>query len=77
MSIPKSKPKRWIADALLGLLFPVKKPDADNFAKSALDACNKVVWVDDAQVVDLHVFKRFSDQPRLAVKIREKVAIGR
>lgn len=72
MAIPASKPKKWIGAALFGLIFPTKKPDVDNFAKSALDSCNKVVFVDDAQVVDLHVYKRFSAQPRLEVKIREK-----
>ena len=76
MSIPASKPKKFSAAALLGLIFPTKKPDVDNFAKSALDSCNKVVFVDDAQVVDLHVYKRFSDQPRLHVRIREKVVGG-
>ena len=72
MSIPASKPKKWVAAALLSRVFPTKKPDADNFAKSALDSCNKVVFVDDGQVVDLRVYKRFSAQPRIEIKIREK-----
>lgn len=71
MSVPASKPKRWISDARAGLIFPVKKPDADNFAK-CLDALNKVVWLDDSQICDLRVFKRYSEQPRLVVKIRGK-----
>ncbi|WP_296738944.1 RusA family crossover junction endodeoxyribonuclease [Variovorax sp.] len=32
--------------------------DVDNFVKPMLDAGNKVVWHDDAQILDLHVFKR-------------------
>ncbi len=30
--------------------------DADNIAKAVLDGCNGVLWDDDRQVVELHVF---------------------
>ena len=33
------------------------KPDADNIAKSVLDALNGIAWDDDAQVVELTVIK--------------------
>lgn len=33
------------------------KPDADNIAKSVLDALNGLAWADDAQVHELHVYK--------------------
>ena len=72
MSVPKSMPKKRLADALLGRAFPARKPDADNIAKSVLDALNKVCFVDDGQVVDLHVFKRYSEQPRLEIRISSK-----
>lgn len=29
------------------------KPDIDNYLKAALDACNRIVWDDDAQVCGL------------------------
>lgn len=32
-------------------------PDADNIAKSVLDALNGAAWADDAQVDELHVYK--------------------
>lgn len=35
----------------------IQKPDGDNIAKAVLDALNGIVFVDDAQVVDLRVRK--------------------
>lgn len=68
MDIPKSKPKRWREDALANRIHPTSKPDADNIAKM-LDALNKVVWVDDSQIVYLAVHKRYSDRPRLEISV--------
>jgi Holliday junction resolvase RusA-like endonuclease len=68
MSIPASKPKKWRADAAAGLIRPLRKPDLDNVAKS-LDACNLVVWGDDAQIVDLRVEKFYSEQPSFTAKV--------
>ena len=68
MSIPASKPGKWKAAALAGETRPTKKPDLDNFAK-CLDALNKVVWVDDSQIVLLHVEKHWTDQPRIEITV--------
>lgn len=68
MSIPESKPKKWKAAALDGSIRPTKKPDLDNIAKLA-DALNKVVWIDDAQIVTLNVEKLYSDRPRLEINV--------
>lgn len=38
---------------------PSVKPDLDNLAKSVLDALNGVLYVDDAQIVELFVRKRY------------------
>lgn len=70
VSIPKSMKKTVRAGALMGLVRPIKKPDADNFAKM-LDALNKVVWVDDSQIVSLQVEKHYSDEPRMVIKISD------
>lgn len=69
MPIAKSWPKKRIAAALAGTERPTKKPDADNFGK-ILDGLNMVVWADDEQIVDLHVEKHYSDQPRMEVEVR-------
>ena len=69
--IPQSWSTRKKAQAAHGMLFPISKPDYDNNAKLQ-DALNNVVWNDDAQIVDAHIYKRFSDKPRLAVIVKEK-----
>jgi Holliday junction resolvase RusA-like endonuclease len=68
--IPKSWSKRRQEAALAGTERPTTKPDADNVAKAIADACNGVVWVDDAQVVELSVSKRYSATPGVMVEVR-------
>ena len=68
--IPKSWSKRRQEAALAGRERPTTKPDADNVAKVIADACNGIVWVDDAQVVELHVSKRYSATPGVMVDVR-------
>ena len=41
---------------LANTIVPVK-PDVDNVAKLLLDCLSGILYVDDAQVVDLHIFK--------------------
>jgi Holliday junction resolvase RusA-like endonuclease len=68
--IPQSWSKKKQAGALLGVLRPTTRPDWENIAKM-LDAFNKIVWIDDAQVVDGIIVKRYSDRPRLRVEVKE------
>lgn len=64
MEQPESKKVKNLlrqkTEALLKKLFPVGKPDCDNLVKPIKDACNKVVWTDDARVVSEHVYKRYT-----------------
>lgn len=69
--IPVSWSKAHKAAALAGAELPTSKPDIDNVAKAILDACNGVVFRDDAQVVMLAATKAFSDEPGVRVVIRE------
>lgn len=49
-----------------------RKPDVENIAKAALDALTGVVWVDDSQVCELHVYKWYcagGESPRCVVEI--------
>jgi len=44
---------------------------ADNLLKIAADALKGIVLGDDASVVDATVRKRYSDDPRLRIEVRE------
>ena len=69
MDIPKYKPKKWREAAHDGRLHPTTKPDLDNIAKM-LDALNRVVWVDDSQIVELRVSKWYSNRPRIEIIVK-------
>lgn len=69
--IPKSTSKKKRAEMLDGQIRPTKKPDADNIAKSILDALNGVAYYDDAQICELFVFKYYGDNPCVELSIME------
>jgi len=50
-----------------------KKPDLDNLIKLIKDACNKIIWKDDAQVVSIFAEKVYSETPRKEVIIYHEV----
>lgn len=66
---PKSMRKRDLAAALAGELNPTTRPDADNYAKAALDGCNAILFRDDSVVTDLIVRKRYALSPRLLITL--------
>lgn len=69
--IPKSATKKERELIRLKLLFPTKKPDADNIAKCICDALNGVAYGDDTQIVNLHVYKRYAlEEPKVIVYIK-------
>lgn len=55
--------------ALAHAIRPTTRPDADNLVKM-LDALNRIVWRDDAQIVHLEVSKHYSDRPRTRIEVR-------
>lgn len=69
VAAPKSMSKKRRLDAMDGILKPVTRPDADNYAKAALDGCNAIIFRDDSLVTDLIVRKRFSERPRLTITV--------
>lgn len=78
MKMPQMSKKRT-ADALTGYILPAVKPDADNLAKAALDACNGIIWRDDALICSLLVKKRYAVEPRLELCVvpEETTLFGR
>ena len=69
--IPQSYSKKRTKACLGGLEKPCKKPDIDNIAKTYLDGMNGVVFVNDTQVVDLHVKKVYSAVAGVNVMVME------
>ena len=69
--IPKSKSNKFREAALSGEINPTTKPDTDNIAKIMLDSAQGILFIDDKQVVELMVRKRYSENPRVEVVIRE------
>jgi len=70
-SIPASKPTKWKDAAKERGIRPTKKPDIDNIVKGVADALNKVVYVDDTQIVTLLCGKYYSDRPRIEIFIKK------
>ncbi len=52
-------------------LYPVTRPDLDNFMKTVLDGCNKYLYADDSQIVSLYTSKEFGSPPRIEIQIEE------
>jgi Holliday junction resolvase RusA-like endonuclease len=51
-------------------IWPAKRPDADNVLKILQDSLNGVVFVDDKQIVELHVGKFYTtDNPRSVITL--------
>ncbi len=69
--IPESYSKKKKNQIRAGRVYPDKKPDADNIAKIILDSLNGLAYDDDKQIVDLRVFKRYSDNAKVVVELEE------
>jgi Holliday junction resolvase RusA-like endonuclease len=71
MYIPKSESKKRKKKMLANEILPTKMPDWDNVGKIITDALNGLAYEDDKQIVDAHVIKLYSDQPRVEVELEE------
>ncbi|MEK7916625.1 RusA family crossover junction endodeoxyribonuclease [Burkholderia contaminans] len=71
LPIPASWSLKKQEAAAAGAIGATKKPDADNIVKSVKDGMNGVVYVDDGQVVDLWVSKRYARAPGVRVEAIE------
>lgn len=67
LAIPASWSKKRQTMALHGDIAATKKPDADNVLKAIKDGMNGIVYVDDAQVVEISVTKRYGAKPGVSV----------
>ena len=71
-AVPSSYSKKR-KEACLNRFERPKKPDLDNVAKAFMDAMNGIVYLDDVQVVSLHVTKLYGTESRVDVCIREEL----
>ncbi|WP_318530768.1 RusA family crossover junction endodeoxyribonuclease [Lacticaseibacillus songhuajiangensis] len=69
--IQKSGSKALRAAKAAGDVLPVVKPDIDNVFKAVTDAVKGIAWVDDNQICVAVISKRYSDTPRIEMKIEE------
>lgn len=69
--IPKSYSKQKRAECQAGIIIPAR-PDIDNIGKAVADACNKIVYNDDAQIWFLAQSKQYCDEGQEA-HIRVKI----
>ena len=69
--LPGSWSKKKREKALLGQIYPTVKPDLDNIVKIICDALNSLAYVDDKQIVELAVSKRYGDCPRVEIEMLE------
>ena len=56
---------------LSGVHRPTVKPDLDNYIKSASDALNGILWVDDNLIVSETSEKFYSENPHVIVEVKE------
>ncbi|WP_079708105.1 RusA family crossover junction endodeoxyribonuclease [Paraliobacillus ryukyuensis] len=68
--IPKSMTKKLRKASIDEIHRPTTKPDCSNIAKGIEDALNGMIYKDDSQIVDLHVSKFYSENPRVEVEIK-------
>jgi Holliday junction resolvase RusA-like endonuclease len=74
--IPKSYSKSKRDKCIKNLIRPTKKPDADNVAKIILDSLNGIAYKDDTQIVDLRVYKYFTeDKERVEFQLYEMMNV--
>jgi Holliday junction resolvase RusA-like endonuclease len=69
MPIPKATSGIRKRQMINQVILPTKRPDIDNMAYLITNAMKEIYYADDSQIVDLHLHKRYSDQPKTVVKI--------
>jgi Holliday junction resolvase RusA-like endonuclease len=73
---PESWSNRKKAQAMTGEIRPTagRGADLDNYAKSVFDGCNGICWVDDKQITDARLVKRYAAQASSVLVVKEAAA---
>lgn len=64
-------PKSWPQKKRDAAHFVTQKPDIDNSAKLIADALNGIVWIDDKQISDLKVRRRYHQKDGAEILVTE------
>lgn len=67
--VPTSWSGKKTRECLAGILKPPSVPDVDNYAKAALDGCNKIVYRDDSLIWKITAEKHYTEEPRLEIDV--------
>lgn len=60
---PKSAPKKRQHHTV--------RPDLDNLLKLVSDACNGILWKDDAQICEIYIWKLYSEREGINIRVTE------
>ena len=69
LGIPKSASRKRREAMEGGAVVPEKRPDVDNVLKTAADALQGLAFLNDSQIAEAIIRKRFSSQPRMIIRI--------
>lgn len=69
--IPQSYSKKRSEACLIGTEKHTKKPDADNCAKAIIDGMDQIVFLNDSQIVSLHIHKTYGEIAKAEILVRE------
>lgn len=69
LPIPVSASRVKRTQMLNAVILPTKRPDFDNLAYLVTNALKNLIYLDDSQVTDCMIRKRYSDRPRTVIKI--------
>jgi len=69
--IPQSYSKKRSEACLAGLEKHLKRPDADNVAKAVIDGMSQIIFVNDSQIVSLHIHKAYGEIAKAEILVRE------
>ena len=78
-NIPESWTGKKRSMAESGILYPIQRPDVDNYIKAVLDGIGlknfpKIIFNDDSQIVSIYAIKKFASasfQPGVYVSLTE------
>ena len=60
-------PASWSEKKRAAVRWKTSRPDLDNIVKLAKDSCNKIIWLDDAQVVKSSASKVYGAREEMRV----------